>query len=254
MADKNAQYDDERNPYYKQAQQDLDSNDPPSAIADYEAALGVNPKLAGAHYQLGLIYSQKMNDPISSIYHFRRFLELAPTSDQADAVKDIIEKQSFAFASSLPNSAPQNAQAYADLQNQVAVLKKQLQDASAQVTRLGGQPAPISAAPAPAPDTTAPVDATPVVNNTPSATTPPTGNATPPRALPVDPSELTTSNAPPPGARSYKVLPGDSLWKIAHKMYPHDTKNGVDKIKQANTQILGANGKYLHPGQILVIP
>jgi len=45
---------------------------------------------------------------------------------------------------------------------------------------------------------------------------------------------------------------GDSLWKIAHKMYPGDTKNGEDKIRDANKDAFA--GKFLKPGQVLVIP
>ena len=52
--------------------------------------------------------------------------------------------------------------------------------------------------------------------------------------------------------RTYTVKSGDSLWKIAHKMYPHDTNNGEEKIKDANKDAFSA--KFLKPGQVLVIP
>jgi 5'-nucleotidase len=89
--------------------------------------------------------------------------------------------------------------------------------------------------------------------------------AVPPRAVAVDtnapdvhaPAEAAagTNGAPaaPAGpSRSYTVVKGDSLWKIAHKMYPGDTKNGEDKIRAANQDVF--NGKFLKPGQVLVIP
>jgi len=119
-----AQYDDSRNPYYKKAQQDLETN-PQSAINDYEAALGVNPKLTEAHYLLGHIYADKLNDPIGAIFHFEQYLRLAPTGSHADEAKALIDKESQAFASSLPNSAPQSADEYAKLQAENASLKKQ---------------------------------------------------------------------------------------------------------------------------------
>src|SRR5271154_6645843 len=72
------QYDDTRNPFYKQAQQDLDNNNPAAAAGDYEQALGANPKLVGAHYQLGHIYGEKLDDPIASIFHFQQYVKLAP--------------------------------------------------------------------------------------------------------------------------------------------------------------------------------
>ncbi|HEY0258125.1 MAG TPA: hypothetical protein VGC39_11825, partial [Candidatus Methylacidiphilales bacterium] len=133
------QYDDSRNPNYKQAQQDLDNNNPDAAIADYENALAANSKLAMAHYQLGVIYADKKADPVGAIFHFKRYLELAPTSDKADQVKALIDKQSQAFAASLPNSPAQSADDYAKLQGDNAALKKQVDDATHTIAQLQAQ-------------------------------------------------------------------------------------------------------------------
>jgi len=94
-----------------------------------------------------------------------------------------------------------------------------------------------------------------------SVTAAPAAPATPPKALPLDATNVVTTptgpGAPPAdaaaaGGRTYTVVKGDSLWKIAHKMYPGDTKNGVDKIQEANKDAIG--GKPLKIGQILIIP
>ena len=173
-----AQYDDSRNPYYKQAAQDLDSNNPAAAAGDYETALGVNPKLAGAHYQLGIIYGEKLQDPIGSIFHFKRYLELAPNSDQADKVKELIDKQTQIFAAGLPNSPTQSADDYAKLQADNAALKKQVDDATHTITQLQAQLAEtgkhhaMAAAPAPAPAPVPPPPAPIADNNAPSGPTP----------------------------------------------------------------------------------
>lgn len=271
-----AQYDDSRNPYYRQAAQDLDNNNPAAAAADYEAALGANPKLAGAHYQLGIIYGEKLQDPIGSIFHFKRFLELAPNSDQADKVKDLIDKQSQAFAAGLPNSPAQNADDYAKLQADNAALKKQVDDATHTITQLQAQlveeskhqTAPTVVAPPPAsPAVSMKPPPAPVADNNasngpmtvPAPSSASTASTIPPRALPVD-TNAPDINAPPSAAsiansgptRTYKVVKGDSLWKIASKMYPGDTKNGVDKIQEANKDAI--DGKPLKIGQVLIIP
>lgn len=288
MANKEeAQYDDARNPKYKQAQQDLDNNNPAAAVADYEAALGLNPKLAGAHYELGILYGDKLSEPVGAIFHFKKFLELAPTSDKADQVRAWIDKQSQTFAASLPNSPAQSADDYAKLQADNAALKKQVDDAAKTIAQLQGQlaaagkhhaaaaappPAPVVAGTSPAPA----LHSTPAmsVTDSPGATAAAHAAATeapaptnavptgPQRALPVDlahpevgaePAATGTHAASTGGSRSYKIVAGDSLWKIAHKEYPGDTKNGIDKIKEANKDIL-IEGKPLKIGQVLVIP
>jgi len=264
------QYDDSRNPYYKQAQQDLDNNNASAAVTDYEAALAANPKLAGAHYELGIIYGDKLADPIGSIFHFKRYLELSPTSEKAEQVKALVDKQSQTFAASLPNSPTQSADDYAKLQADNASLKKQVEDATRTIGQLQAQlaqsgkhhapavqPAPAAAA-SPAPAAAPVVESTPeAVPATPAAPAPTA--AISPRALPVGntteaatPATSTAPAATGEAPRSYKVVSGDSIWKIAHKMYPGDTKNGVAKIEEANKDTLG--NKPLKIGQVLIIP
>jgi hypothetical protein len=136
--DTTTQTDGTANPNYKQAQQDLDNNNPSAAIADYDAALAANPKLAGAHYELGVIYGDKMNDPVSSIYHFKQFIDLSPNSDKKDEVQALIDKESAVFAASLPNSGPSAAD-MAKLQDENASLKKEVDDASGTIAKLQAQ-------------------------------------------------------------------------------------------------------------------
>jgi tetratricopeptide (TPR) repeat protein len=265
------QYDDSRNTHYKQAQQDLDNNNPAAAAQDYESALAANPKLVEAQYQLGILYGEKLQDPISSIYHFRRFLDLAPNSDHAANAKAMIEKESQAFAASLPNSPTQNADDYAKLQADNAALKKQVDDATHTIAQLqtklgrhheGGVPANPSATPLTADNNSSSASTPPPASDSsstaPSTNAPPSG---PQRALPLDATNAmvntvnpnaTNSTADAGPSRTYTVIKGDSLWKIAHKMYPGDTKNGVDKIQEANKDAIGT--KPLKIGQVLIIP
>ncbi len=279
LADKQeVQTDDSSNPHYKQAQQDLDNNNPQGAVSDYEAALAANPKLAGAHYELGIIYGDKLADPIGSIFHFKRYLELAPNSDKKDQVQALIDKQSQAFAASLPNSAAASADDTAKLQSENADLKKQVDDAAKTIGQLQAQLAKHHghlASQQPPPASTPVADAPVPILNTPVALTDGTTAGTPAaapatnvapsgplRATAVDTNAPDVNAMPPPGvagtnaaptgpSRSYTVVKGDSIWKIAHKMYPGDTKNGEDKILGANP---GLDPKRLKPGQSLVVP
>jgi LysM repeat protein len=240
------QDDDSSNQHFKAAQQDLDNNNPTAAATEYDAALAANPKLAAAHYELGLLYAEKLHDPISAIYHLKLFVALAPGSDHAATANQMISQQGRAFAASLPPEA--NAVDVNKLQAENADLKKERDDAARTITELQSQLAQAGA------HRTADVPA-------PAASAPPAPSG-PQRALPLDSTNVFTAPAAPgtPGtpavdtanARSYTVVKGDSLWKIAHKMYPHDTKNGVDKIQEANKDAIG--GKPLKIGQVLVIP
>ncbi len=260
-ADKDpAQTDSDSNPNYKQAQQDLDNNNPQAAATDYEAALQANSKLAGAHYELGVIYGDKLNDPIASIYHFKQFLALSPNTDKKDQVQALIDKEGQDFSASLPNNKPQITQADMDkLTADNAALKKQVDDANNTIAQLQDKLKHHEEVAAASTDTTAPA-ATSATTDAPAAPAAPAG---PLKALPVDQAEAAkgtadtettataTNGAPSAGARSYTVVKGDSYWKIAKKMYPGDTKNGVAKIQDANKQTVG---KPLKIGQVLVIP
>lgn len=71
--------------------------------------------------------------------------------------------------------------------------------------------------------------------------------------LVVDPSLApAAAPPPPPPQRTYTVVAGDSLWKIAQNFY----KNGAQypKIIAANPGKLKDEKSVIHPGDVLVIP
>jgi nucleoid-associated protein YgaU len=253
-------YDDARNPHYKQAQQYLDNNNPTAAAAEYEAALAANPTLADAQYQLGILYGEKLQDPISSIYHFKHYLVLQPNSEHAANAKQMMAKEAQIFAASLPNSAQSESDMSA-LKTQNAALKKQADDASHTIAQLQGQLAQAAthhpaATAAGAPTAAAPDLSAVTDTGAPTTNAAPTG---PRKALPLDATN-TVENPAAPGAgtpdagpsRTYTVVKGDKLWTIAKRMYPGHTKEGVEKIQEANKDALGT--KPLKIGQVLIIP
>ena len=249
------------NPHYKQAQQDLDNNDANGAADEYEAALVADPKLADAHYELGVLYAEKLSEPIAALYHLDRFLKLAPQSPNASAARDLFNTESEAFAASLPGTSTSSALARLQLENNG--LKKQAADASHTIATLQTQLANMQQQVADANARAA--AATPAAPGAPATGVPPAtvggGGAVastpapviaPAPIVPATPAPGTASTPDAGGARTYTVKSGDSLWKIAHKMYPKDTTNGEEKIKDANKDAFA--NKFLKPGQVLVIP
>lgn len=59
-----------------------------AAVTEFKACLSENPKNAQAHYNLGIIFDDYFKDKENARYHYRTFLELAPTSDDAESVKE----------------------------------------------------------------------------------------------------------------------------------------------------------------------
>src|SRR5881398_223654 len=63
------------------------SGDFARAISLYESALEDRPSDAEVHYKLGLLYDDKMNDPLNAVHHFKRYLTIAPGGAHAADVK-----------------------------------------------------------------------------------------------------------------------------------------------------------------------
>src|ERR1039458_5704632 len=79
--------DEEKEPYFQAGKSRVNTMDFKGAIESFEKAVEVNPKSAPAHFELGWLYDQKESDPAAAIYHFERFLKLAPNSGKEEMVK-----------------------------------------------------------------------------------------------------------------------------------------------------------------------
>src|ERR1700738_2717294 len=73
------------------------------AINLYEAALDDSESIRNAevHYKLALLYDDKLNDPVSALHHFRRYLALSPTGAHAPDVKNSIKRDELAALTAL---------------------------------------------------------------------------------------------------------------------------------------------------------
>jgi tetratricopeptide (TPR) repeat protein len=97
------------------------------AINLYEAALDDSPRSAEVHYKLALLYDDKLNDPVSALHHFRRYLELSPTGAHAADVKNSIKHDEIAALTVLSGDSVITRAEAARLRNENLNLHKELE-------------------------------------------------------------------------------------------------------------------------------
>ena len=128
------------NSRYTQLIQDADNKstqgDFERAVNLYEAALDDSPRGGEVHYKLALLYDDKLNDPVSALHHFKRYLALTPNGSHAKDVKDSIKRDEIAALTSLSGDSVITRAEAARLRNENLTLHKQLEDRAASRTAL----------------------------------------------------------------------------------------------------------------------
>jgi LysM repeat protein len=115
----------------KDAEAKVASGDLTRAISLYESALDDRPSDADVHYKLGLIYDDKLNDPLNALHHFKRYLAIAPQGSHAADVKNFVNRDEVALLTSLSGDAIISRTEATRLRNENLALHKQLEDARA---------------------------------------------------------------------------------------------------------------------------
>lgn len=128
------------NSRYAQLMQDADTKsvqgDFERAVNLYEAALDDSPRGAEVHYKLALLYDDKLNDPVSALHHFKRYLALNPNGPHAKDVKDSIKRDEIAALTALSGDSAITRAEAARLRNENLTLHKQLEERAASRTAL----------------------------------------------------------------------------------------------------------------------
>jgi LysM repeat protein len=119
------------NSRYAQLMRDADSKsargDFARAINLYEAALDDSPRCAEIHYKLALLYDDKLNDPVSALHHFKRYLTLSPNGPHAPDVKNSIKRDEIAALTALSGDSVITRSEVARLRNENLDLRKELE-------------------------------------------------------------------------------------------------------------------------------
>ena len=199
----------------EQGRQKQSAQDYRGAVAAYEKALDGTAQTADAHFRLGIIYDQNLNDSLSAAHHFRRYVEVAPNGPHAKEAAANTTRIERKLATSLNEGtlighaeALRLKQDNADLRAQVAALRSSLNNSNVAAANLTGTQA---------------------------------GKA----------AERDAQRKLPPGTRTYQVQPGDTLASIARKFYK--SKDRAKDIQDANQNAI-PNVRKLKTGQTLIIP
>jgi tetratricopeptide (TPR) repeat protein len=97
------------------------------AVNLYEAALDDSPRCSEVHYKLALLYDDKLNDPVSALHHFRRYLTLSPAGVHAADVKNSIKRDEIAALTMLSGDSVITRSEAARLRNENLNLHKELE-------------------------------------------------------------------------------------------------------------------------------
>jgi len=128
------------NSRYAQLMQDADNKsaqgDFERAVNLYEAALDDSPRGAEVHYRLALLYDDKLNDPVSALHHFKRYLALNRNGSHAKDVMNSIKRDEIAALTALSGDTVITRAEAARLRNENLTLHKQLEQRSASKTAL----------------------------------------------------------------------------------------------------------------------
>ncbi|MEN9574759.1 MAG: hypothetical protein RL514_2614 [Verrucomicrobiota bacterium] len=248
--------DEQREPNFLRGQELRKQLDHQSAAEAFERALEANPRSAAAHFELGLLFEQHLNEPATAIYHFERYLKLLPKSDKAEIVRQRASNCKMELAKLFliaPNNAPSAQKELDKLKAEVERLSLENNQLRRQLETFAALPPARSATPPPSP--AAVVAASAVAAAPPAKSSPTTKPApTPPRPAPVTLTNAAPAPTPKPAkataptatARTHSVKKGDIPETIA--------KQYSVKLEALLTANPGLDPKRMKIGQTVTIP
>lgn len=242
-------------PGYRRGKELLRQGRNQEALTEFQKVIekrGLN-NAAESHLELGLLYQYHIRDPIAAIYHYRRYRELKPNSQQADLVRQRIDAATREFARTLPAQPMDNPERF-DMSDVVQRLQRENEQLKTELARYRnlavtkprtdqnpnlGSDEPITETSGPAhtagPDVSPigrpPVEESAVVETTPVAAPPTRQPATQPTPAPTRAPATT-----PTGVRKHIIGKGDTLTSLALKYYGNRSR--WRDIFEANRDVL----------------
>lgn len=78
------------------------------AVQFYEASLDGTAKSAETHYNLAVLYTEKLKSPLDALHHLDRYLALAPAGPHAKDARNLKKEDLANLRTELSNGAPSN--------------------------------------------------------------------------------------------------------------------------------------------------
>lgn len=226
---------------------------------------------AESHLEAGQLFLEHMKDPVSAIYHFKKYLEFQPNSAEAERVRSLQRRAMRDLASTMPGNIDQSVRV--GVNEELEKLRRENQELRAEnATLRGGGATPVYRPPPSGVHLTLDPRSRPSV----PAGDPRTATATPspapeeqllqpaPLPAPARPSNAppsrgsTAASTSPRGAAmglTHTVRQSEGLFAIARQYDARNPAAKMQKIIEANADVL-PNGiqSSLKPGMVLRIP
>lgn len=218
---------EERN--FQRGKQLLREGRRPEALSAFLSVIEKRREAPESHLEAGELFRTHLKDPVSSIYHYRKFLELNPNSAQAPHVRQLIETATKDFAGTLPAQPMESSFERIDLLETAERLKKENLELKREVETIRQERDRLR-------------------NRLASAAAQPRASA-PVASPPASSRESNGSRAN--RAETYTVVSGDTLSHISGKVYGTSTR--WRDIFEANRDVM-ANENSLKVGMQLRLP
>ncbi len=263
------------NPMLVKANEMLEQEDYPAAVTLFNRVLETYPGMARPHLDVALVLHDHQKDYVRAIYHYRRYLELRPDTEKRAMVNARITLAERLFVAQRVTAGGVDGRSIQDLLDENQALRSALAAVQMSAAELVAEVTSLRDAerrrmrenvtgalrtgdvePDRLPETGAAAATRPPVPVAPYPLPPPeqaVEPVAPPRLPP--PEQAVEPVAPalmvPAGWQTYTVRSGDSLSKIAYKVYGDATQWRA--IQEANKDTLG-DSVNVRVGQLLVIP
>lgn len=223
---------------FRRGKQRLREGRPDEALQAFLSVIERRADAPESHLEAGLLYLNRFNEPVLSIYHFNEYLRQKPNSEQSERVKQLIITAKKEFARSLPAAPFGNEVDKLDLKELLEKTRAENEGLKTEVLKVREE-----------------LERYKMLEqariNLDKISTAPSGTG----GVALTPKETAkkaeAAPTPPSGPKQYTVQERDTLSTISKKFY--GTSNRWKEIYEANKGNM-PSPKSLKIGQTLTIP